>query len=207
VRLVSVRRGFSAICIALIGLAAFAANTSAKTPDLSGPKSFHHFPVYWAGAEVAGLPLEDISEGNGFTFFYGDCELRGTDHPSCAPPVQIQVGSTCSRWASELNKVKDLVPFRGAKAIWHPGIPLEGGGEDEAGPLEIFTGRVTVVIFVEPYELKEGYGLHNPKKVAFEVTEALRTIHQSKPRPLSPPVAGSLTGRLACQKKTAKQFH
>jgi hypothetical protein len=203
----SIRCVFSAACAGLVVAAVLSANAFAATPDLSGPESFHRFPVYWAGGEIAGMPLEDISEGNGFTFFYGDCELSGTDHPSCAPPVQIQVGSTCTRWASELNKLKDLVSFRGAKAVWHPGLPLEGGGEDEGGPLEIFTGRVTIAIFVEPYGLEETYGLKNPKKVAFEAAEQLRTVHQSKPQPLAPPVAGSLTGKLACQKKTARHFH
>jgi hypothetical protein len=81
VRGVSVRGAYFAIWVALVGVMVLAATAFAGTPDLSGPKSFHRFPVYWAGDEVAGMPLEDISEGNGFTFFYGDCELSGTDHP------------------------------------------------------------------------------------------------------------------------------
>jgi hypothetical protein len=197
----SVRAAFSTACVALAVIATLAAGAFAGVPGFGAAKSFHKYPVYWAGSEVAGLPLESINHGpGGFTFFYGDCELSGTDHPSCAPPLQIQLGSTCTRWASELNRLKDLVPLRGAKASWHPGIPLEGGGEDEAGPLEIFTGRETIVIFVEPYELKHGHGLTDAKKVAFEAAEALRTVHQTSPKPMAPPVPGSLTGKLACQK-------
>jgi hypothetical protein len=198
---VSVRAVFSTACVTLAVIAAFAGSAFAGVAGFGAAKSFHKFPVYWAGSKVAGIPLESINHGpRGFTFFYGSCELRGTDHPSCAPPMQIQVDSTCDRWADELNRPQDLVPLRGAKAHWHPGIPLEGGGEDEGGPLEIFTGRETITIFVEPYELKHGYGLNDPEKVAFEAADALRTVHQSGPKPMAPPVPGSLEGKLACQK-------
>jgi hypothetical protein len=186
---------------------AVAGNAFAGVPGLGAAEAFHRYPVYWAGEDVLGMPLEDI-EGHagyekqapsGWSFLYGTCELSGTDHPSCAPPLQIQVDSTCKRWASELNKLNALIPFRGAKAVWHPGIPLAGGGEDEAGPLEIFTGRETVVVFVEPFGLKETYGLRDAKKVAFEAANQLRTVHQSSPKPLPPPVPGSLAGKLPCQ--------
>jgi hypothetical protein len=205
---VSLRTVVSATCVALALAAAFAGSASAAVPGFGAAKAFHKYPVYWAGEEVLGMPLEDI-EGHagyekhapsGWSFLYGSCELSGTDHPSCALPLQIQVDSTCRRWASELNRLKDVVPFRGAKAVWHPGIPLEGGGEDEAGPLEIFTGRVTVVILVEPYGLKHTYHLSDPEKVAFEAAGQLRTVRQTSPLPLPPPVPGSLNGKLACQK-------
>jgi hypothetical protein len=205
---VPLRAVVSATCVALAIAAVFAGNAFAAVPGLSAAKAFHRYPVYWAGDEVLGIPLEDI-EGHagyekrapsGWSFLYGSCELSGTDHPSCAPPLQIQVDSTCRRWASSLNHLKDLDPFRGAKAVWHPGIPLAGGGEDEAGPLEIFTGRVTVVVFVEEFGLKHTYGLQDPEKVAFEAADQLRTVHQTSPKPLAPPVPGSLAGKLPCQK-------
>jgi hypothetical protein len=195
-------------CAAVAIASVLPGSAFAGVPGFGAAKAFHRYPVYWAGSEVLGMPLEDI-EGHagyekqapsGWSFLYGTCELSGTDHPSCAPPLQIQIDSTCKRWASELNKLKDVVPFRGAKAVWHPGIPLEGGGEGESGPLEIFTGRATVVIFVEPYGLKTTYHLNDPEKVAFEAAEALRTVHQASPKPLPPPAPGSLAGKLACQK-------
>ncbi len=193
------RRAFaSAACIALAIAFALAGNAFAGVPGFGAAKAFRKYPVYWAGSRVAGFQLEGINHGGGgFTFFYGSCELSGTDHPSCAPPIEIQEGSTCDRWASELNKVKDLTPFRGAMAIWHPGIPLEGGGEDEAGPLEIFSGRSTIVIFIEPAELEAST---DAKQIAFKVARELRTVHQAKPAQMEAPVPGSLTGKLSCQK-------
>lgn len=210
------RRGVvSAACVVLALATALAGNAFAAVPGFGAAKAFHRYPVYWAGEEVLGMPLEDI-EGHagyekrapsGWSFLYGTCELSGSDHPSCALPLQIQVDSTCRRWATELNKLKDLKAFRGAKAVWHPGIPLEGGGEDEGGPLEIFTGRETIVIFVEPYGLKTTYHLNDPKQVAFEAAAQLRTVHETNPKPLPPPVARSLTGKLPCQKRTAEEMN
>jgi hypothetical protein len=142
-----------------------------------------------------GLPLtgfEGIAgsiKKSGWTSFYGNCELAGTDHPSCAPPLQIQVTSTCWRWASALDRNEKLFGFRGARAYWFPGLPLEEGGVAEVGPLEIFTGRVTAVIFAES------------KKLSFAAARALRTVRQGHPAPLPAPVLGSLTGELACQTK------
>lgn len=208
----SLRAVVSAFCVALAIATVCAGNASAAVPGLGAAKAFHRYPVYWAGEQFLGMPLEDIGDytgyekraGSGWSFLYGTCELSGADHPSCAPPLQIQVDSTCERWASRLNHVGDLVPFRGARAIWHPGIPLDGGGEAEAGPLEIFTGRVTVVVFVEPFGLRHTYGLNDAEKVAFKTAGLLRTVHQTSPKPLAAPVPGSLAGQLPCQKSPAK---
>lgn len=199
----SVRAVFSTVCLALAVIAVFAGNAFAGVAGFGAAKSFHRYPVYWAGAEVLGIPLEDI-EGHagyekhapsGWSFNYGTCELPETDEPSCALPVEIQVDSTCTRWADELNRPENLVHFRGAVANWRPGAPFPG----EHG-VEIFTGRVTIVVFTEPFALKQGYHLSDPEKVASEVMNQLRTVHQSSPRPLAPPVPGSLAGKLACQK-------
>ncbi len=182
--------------------ASASASTAAPLPSaeanaeaLAAARAYHSYPVYWAGEEVAGLPLTGL-EGNagsikksGWTSFYGNCELSGTDHPSCAPPLQIQVTSICRRWASALDRNKKLFGFRGAKAYWFPGLPLEEGGVAEVGPLEIFTGRVTAVIFAES------------KKLSFAAARALMTVRQATPAPLPPPIPGSLTGKLPCQTK------
>lgn len=165
------------------------------TPDLNAAKAFHRYPVYWAGAEMEGLPLESIDDysafedraPSGWSLLYGSCELEGTDHPSCAPPLQIQVSSACERWAGQQNEKGDLFRFRGATAVWRGGLPAKGGGEVEAGPLEVFTGRTTVVIFA------------GRRKVAFSAARRLRTVHQSRPSTLPSPAAGSLWGKLPCQ--------
>ena len=192
----SLRRFVIAICVALTLTLTFAGNAFAAVPGLGAAKSFHRYPVYWAGEEVAGFPLEEISHGSGFTFFYGDCELAGTDHPSCAPPIQVQVLDICGRWPDQ-SKKKRLIPFRGAKASWYPGLKVSGKGLVEQGPLEIFTGRTTVVIYVEESDLK---ARSETKKIAFEVGAQLRTVHQTSPKPLPPPIPDSLAGKLPCQK-------
>jgi virginiamycin B lyase len=187
---------------AALALSAASASTAPPFPSaeangeaVSAAKAYRRYPVYWAGEEVAGLPLTDFAgtggsiKKSGWTSFYGSCELSGTDHPSCALPLQIQVSSTCRRWASALDRNKKLFGFRGAQAYWFPGLPLEGGGVAEVGPLEIFTGRVTVVVFAET------------KKLSFAAARALRTVRQAQPAPLPPPAPGSLSGKLPCQTK------
>jgi hypothetical protein len=194
---VPIRAIVAAACAVLVIAAAPASDAQAGVPGLNAAKAFHKYPVYWAGSEVMGLPLESVqdystfekSAPSGWAFGYGSCELSGSDHPSCPLPLQIQVSSTCKRWASELlPKGAHPFGFRGAKAVWHPGIPLKGGGTAEVGPLEIFTGRTTVVIFTEE------------RALAFTAARRLHTVHQARPSPLPPPVAGSLWGRLPCQK-------
>jgi len=193
---VSVRRIVLAICATLTLTLTFTGNAFAAVPGLGAAKSFHRFPVYWAGEKVAGFPLEEISGGHSFTFFYGDCALSGTDNPSCAPTIQIQALDICGRWPDR-SKKKRLIPFRGAKASWYPGLKVSGQGPIEQGPLEIFTGRTTVVIYVEEGDLK---ARSETKKIAFEVGAQLRTVHQTSPKPLPPPIPDSLAGKLPCQK-------
>jgi|ERR1700733_15756010 len=65
----------------------------------------------------------------GWSFLYGSCELSGSDHPSCAPPLQIQVDSTCKRWAGALGHTGELFRLRGAKAHW-PARNLYRPGDD-----------------------------------------------------------------------------
>lgn len=186
------------LCLgALVALLACGSATAGSTEaGLAVAKGFHRYPVYWAGEEVDGLPLEDFEAKPGsvlkagFTSFYGSCELEGTDHPSCQLPLQIQVFSTCRRWAAALDHQKSTFGFRGARAHWFPGNNVEGErGPQESGPLEIFTGRVSVVVFAES------------KHLTFAAARALRTVNQSRPARLPPPAPGSLAGKLACQSK------
>jgi hypothetical protein len=159
--------------------------------SLSEVKRFDARPVYYAGEEVAGLPLEDV-EGEqwqevaqlmGWNFYYGDC-----DPPSglfaeggCELPLQIQNYSTCRRWASLLSDKSEIFDFRGAKAT--------GSGIGIEAPVEIFTGRTTVVIFA------------GKRSVARSAARQLRTIREARPSRLPPPVPGSLWGELPCQRK------
>jgi hypothetical protein len=184
----SARSALRTSCVVLLACFLFCASASGKGEGVNGglnaAKAFDKYTVYWAGSEVDGLPLEDISySSKGFTFFYGSCELAGTDHPSCAPPVEVQLWSTCER---------------GAQAVWHPGLPVVGHGVVEQGPLEIFTGRTTVVVFVEEGDLKQR---SEARKLGFAVGRELRTIDQTQPSRLPPPAKDSLSGKLPCQAK------
>jgi hypothetical protein len=155
-------------------------------PTLSEVEKFDAYPLYYAGGEIAGNKLDDISgEDNwqrnpdqqsvGFTFFYGTCELEGGDHPSCSPPIQIQVSSICDRHLGLYRGRPEVFDLRGAKAS------ANGGG------LEIFTDRTAVVIFGE-------------RKLFKPAIQQLRRLGQdTPPSRLPPPVPGALRGKLPCQ--------
>lgn len=155
-------------------------------PTLSEVEKFDAYPLYYAGDEVEGNELDDISgEDNwqrnldqrsvGFTFFYGTCELEGEDHPSCAPPIQIQVSSICDRHLGLYRGMPEVFDIRGAKAS------TNGGG------LEIFTGHTTVVIFGD-------------RELFKPTIRQLRPLGQDAPSSrLPPPVPGGVRGKLPCQ--------
>jgi hypothetical protein len=154
-------------------------------------KKFDAYRIYYAGQEVAGLPLEGI-EGEewqkpqrlvGWTFYYGDCDPPGGlfAEGGCELPLQIQNYSTCRRWASLLSRKSERTSFRGATAT--------GTGNGIERPIELFTGTTTVVIFA------------GERRVARSAARQLRNVRQTQPSPLPPPVPGSLWGKLPCQDK------
>jgi hypothetical protein len=114
-----------------------------------------------------------------WTFIYGKC----TPPPSeggCAPPLEVQVWSACVR---SVSRNRHLYEFRGAKATG-------GGGRYEISPMEIFTGRTTVIVFSDERSLT--------KTAARE----LREVHEAQVAPRLPsPARGSLKGELPCQRK------
>lgn len=163
---------------------------AAEVPSLNEVEEFDAYRVYYAGDESSGLPLEDINgvasgeddRSTRWTFFYGDCTPPASEG-GCAPPLEIQSWSTCHRWFSALHRKRRLYDFRGAKATG-------GGGRYELSPMEIFTGRTTVVIF------------GNQKSVVKSAARQLRKVSQEAPQSsLPPPAPGSLGGRLPCQRK------
>lgn len=182
------RRIACAICSSLLCGLVFCGYAAAETPSLSEVEAFDGFHVYYAGEEVAGLPLTSISEhppvrdgderSSFWNFGYGDC----TPPPDggCPVPIAVQSWSTCYRWfnMSHRKRKPHLANLRGAKAS---GI---GGRE-----LEIFTGRSTVVIFAYSNSL------------AMAAARQLRKVGQTEtPALLPPPVPGSLGGKLPCQR-------
>jgi hypothetical protein len=184
------RRIARVACLSLLFGFILCVCAAAAAPSLSEVEGFDAYRVYYAGEETAGLPLEDISEVRSdkdersirWTFFYGDC-TPPEGEGGCAPPLEIQNWSTCHRWFSAHFRKRGLYDFRGAKATG-------GGGRYEVSPMEIFTGRTTVVIF--------GDG----KSVIKSAARQLRNIRQTGEQSLLPrPVPGSLRGNLPCQHK------
>jgi hypothetical protein len=147
-------------------------------------------PICPECAEVAGLQLEEIlgdpshnNRQSAFNFIYGTCELEGEDHPSCAPPIEIQVFSTCRRWFSAISGKRHLYAFRARRRRGKGG--LEGGS-----PIEVFTGRTTVVIWAEDRNI-----LKTAARQLRDIRAAGSQLH------LPPPISGSLWGKLPCQQK------
>ncbi len=76
-----------------------------------------------------------------------------------------------------------LYEFRGAKATG-------GGGRYEVSPMEIFTGRTTIIVF------------GSEKSLIKTAARELREVHQAQAAPrLSPPARGFLQQKLPCQRK------
>ncbi len=118
-----------------------------------------------------------------WTFIYGDCTPPPTEG-GCAPPLEVQVWSACVRSFSSIKfRKRHLYGFRGAKATG-------GGGRYEISPMEIFTGRTTIVIF------------GNEKPLIKTAARELREVHQAQAASRLPrPARGSLKERLPCQRK------
>ena len=78
---------------------------------------------------------------------------------------------------------RHLYEFRGAKATG-------GGGRYEVSPMEIFTGRTTIVVF------------GNEKPMIKTAARELREVHRAESASrLPPPARGSLKEKLPCQRK------
>lgn len=165
---------------------------SSREAKLREMKRFDAFPIYYAGKEIAGLPLTGISgeewkrDGSqrspGPDFGYGNCELPSGlfAEGGCHVPLSIQNWSRCSRWPGQYPRGHRprVFDFRGTKAAW------TGGG------LEIFTGRTTTVIF--------GFR----KSAVMAAARQLRDVRQTDPPTLLPRSApGSLWGNWPCQRK------
>lgn len=179
-------------CLSLLFALILSNCATAAAPSLSEVKKFDAYRLYYAGAEAAGLPLDQIigdpnrdgPRSSCCNFIYGTCTAGPSAEGSCAPPLEIQVFSTCRRWFSALSRNRRLYEFRGAKATGG-GSGIEGGS-----PLEIFTDRTTVVIWAEN------------RKTLTTAARQLRDVRAAKPQShLPPPIPGSLWGKLPCQQK------
>ena len=145
------------MAVLLVGAAVIAASSSGS-PDgqaqrgksnfsIAQARSFADYPLYYAGDDVAGLPLNYVLRQpinrmqESVSFIYGDC--TPSPHAGCAPPVEIQIWPACIRNPSIFKGPAPYAPVSEAATV--RGVPaafFEGGHR-----LEIQTGTSTVVVF------------------------------------------------------------
>jgi hypothetical protein len=159
--------------------------TLPASPQLDGldaARSFDDYTLYYLGDSFQGLPLTYAGRGGGngtglrrsWSFIYGTCTPPPGNEGGCAPPVEVQDWSICTRFpAIYPGPTPKLAPADGAKSL-----PAGGG-------LDVYTGETTIVIF--------GGGkpsfVHSLRRVSDDVI----------PADLPPPSPGSLEGQLPCQ--------
>ena len=175
-----------ASCICLLAITGCGADTdsSVRTADLREAEAFDAFPIYSVGASAGSLPLEFSGPGPGsgeeigraWSFVYGSCEA--TDDSGCAPPLEIQNWSICTRFPALYSGEANT------KTIGNVETLRAGGG------LDVYTGRSTVVIF---------------GRDAVRLVRSLTPVNRAN-RELRPPVPGALDGKLPCQAERLKRF-
>lgn len=144
------------------------------------------FDLYYAGEQVAGLPLSAVERRTGdatyVSFLYGDCAAG--DHYGCALPLEIQTWSACARSLSLYDGSDPFAPRPASTRV--RGAPA--GILDDGRQLELQTGTSTVVIFADT------------RALANRAAAALRGVNNgARPGdPLRPPVPGAVEGELEC---------
>jgi hypothetical protein len=176
-------------------------------PGIEQTRSFKSFPVYYAGEEVAGLPLTSVhrepvtapprtpvapklrrkrGQVMSFDFAYGSCSVAGGEG-GCSLPLSIQVWPACARYPA----LYDWGPFAGPtpRKTRIRGVPaayFEGGYR-----LEIQTGASTIVIF----------GNRKRMRAAVAALQGLN-VDVGPDEKLPPPVPGALDGSLPCARQS-----
>jgi hypothetical protein len=170
-----------------IGVAGTPDNSPKSTFSLEQARQFDQFPVYYAGTEVAEIPLVAVlrrnESANYVSFIYGRC--HATSDMGCAPPAEVQVWPACVRNLSRYKALTPLSPryepqtVRGATT----------GVFDDGTRLEIQTGTSTVVVFAKTAELAD------------QVAAALRGVNVDTRagEKLPPPAPGAVNGTLSCR--------
>ncbi len=136
------QRGLGSAIVVALFLAASAAYGYASTrpADLSEVKA-SSTPAYDLGSSFEGLRLEHAeADGGKALLVYGDCDLPvgGTDPGGCAPPLELQIVPLLRR--TPLLYGTDTA----CKRFTFQGVPAATFG---SGDLEVYIGKVTVVIF------------------------------------------------------------
>jgi hypothetical protein len=170
-------------------------------------QEFTRYPVYTLGSEFDGEPLTAINHRVGspesrapvradyVSLKYGSCEP--TSDSGCAAPLEMQTWPACRRNRAMYLLAPDIDGSGPAKAIPYPredvtvrGVPA--AVFDNGSRLELYTGDVTIVLF--------GSQRNQLFAAAAAIQGANEAVAGVDPgESLSLPVAGALTGHVACQ--------
>ena len=121
---------------ATVALAVFAGCGGPDSGDARDAQKSATQPVYWAGEEVAGQELNDITRnGDVVTFLYGDCKNEEREG-GCAVPISVQTAPICNVKALVL----DVRPTRSRRVR---GITARVRG---GGTLDLATGTSNVTV-------------------------------------------------------------
>jgi hypothetical protein len=177
------RLGASSASVTVLALCGCGGVAADEGPSLTDAKRFRSFPVYYAGEEVAGEPLEEVlgpdapedTRANVWVFVYGTCDDFPEGEGGCYPPMQIHNYSVCVRHP-DFAYARRTFKIRGVKVA-----------EDAEGRMEFSTGTTTITIGARE------------RAVAIATIRSLRSVHQTRPGRLPPPIPGSIEGKLPCQ--------
>lgn len=170
------------VAVALILSACGESESPASTSELTAAESYDDYALYYVGSSFGNLPLTSAALGPGsgtdrkraWDFIYGDCTPSGGDAPSCAPPLDVQNWSICTRFPARYpGPTPETTTVHGAETL-----PAGGG-------LDVYTGQTTVVIFGA-----------NKSQV---IRSLIPVGDDAGPNKLPPPAPGSLEGKLPCQ--------
>ena len=106
------------------------------TDDAQDAQKSASQPLYWAGDEVAGQKLSDITRnGDVVTFLYGDCKNEEREG-GCAVPISVQTAPICNVKALVL----DVRPTR-SREVRGITARVRGGGT-----LDLATGTSNITV-------------------------------------------------------------
>jgi len=150
--------------------------------SLTEARAFEGFPIYYAGAETQGLPLEAVQRTDRtsparyteFAFLYGSCPAAGDR--GCGPPLTILLWPACYRYEQRYS-----IPAREQVSV--RGVP--GRVSQESRRLELYPAGSTIVI--------NGPGLSSEAEL-LAVARTLRGVNArlpvSAPLPARPDYGG-----------------
>lgn len=120
-------------------------------------------------------------------FIYGTCSSRAGEG-GCAPPLTVQILPACDRTLQDYYyNTPDGGPSREFEQTTVRGVPAARFSD----MLEIYSGRVTIVIFGDTATLRASAAekLASANSLAGEISSGTS---------LPSPVAGAMEGKLAC---------